>query len=179
MPSKQCLLLSPTELAYLHTSLSLSPPIRPDSRSPNTFRPLNAESDLLPSANGSARLCFADGMEGIVGVKAEVERTTGKKHGKERGLRGTGGDEVAVAGMADSLDRKAEIHIIVNSEWVEVAIDMPGQHDEDSMAAFLAQMIHEGLVADEWLPRRLFINQKWHWKLYIDVRHSHHMNCLI
>ncbi|CAF9942211.1 hypothetical protein IMSHALPRED_003417, partial [Imshaugia aleurites] len=70
-------LLSPSELSYLHTSLSLHPPIRPDARPPTSFRPLVAETDLLPSANGSARLCFADGTEAIVGVKAEVEKAHG------------------------------------------------------------------------------------------------------
>ncbi|CAD6566742.1 MAG: Exosome complex component RRP42 [Alectoria sarmentosa] len=70
-------LLSPSELSYLHTSLSLHPPIRPDARSPTSFRPLVAETDLLPSANGSARLCFADGTEAIVGVKAEIEKAQG------------------------------------------------------------------------------------------------------
>ncbi|KAL8689663.1 MAG: hypothetical protein Q9218_004710, partial [Villophora microphyllina] len=68
-------LLSPSELSYLHTSLSLDPPIRPDARAPTSFRPLVAEIDLLPTTNGGARLCFADGTEAIVGVKAEVERT--------------------------------------------------------------------------------------------------------
>ncbi len=67
-------LLSPAELAYLHSSLSLSPPIRPDLRAPTQFRPLVAETDILPGTNGSARICFADGSEAIVGVKAEVEK---------------------------------------------------------------------------------------------------------
>src|SRR2546421_12446157 len=67
--------LSPAELSYLHTSLSLTPPIRPDARTTTQFRPLVAETDILPSTNGSARICFADGTEAIVGVKAEVEKT--------------------------------------------------------------------------------------------------------
>ena len=70
-------LLSPAELSYLHTSLCLTPPIRPDLRSPTQFRPLVAETDVLPGANGSARICFADGSEAIVGVKAEVEKQRG------------------------------------------------------------------------------------------------------
>ncbi|KAG6991331.1 hypothetical protein G7Y79_00053g088140 [Physcia stellaris] len=71
--------LSPAELAYLHTSLSLTPPIRPDARSATTFRPLVAETSLLPACNGSARLCFADGTEalgeGAVGDEKWVEVT--------------------------------------------------------------------------------------------------------
>ncbi|PUU74339.1 ribosomal protein S5 domain 2-type protein [Tuber borchii] len=68
--------LSPAELSYLHTSLTLTPPIRPDSRTPTQFRPLFAESDILPSTNGSARMIWGDGGECIVGVKAEVEKNS-------------------------------------------------------------------------------------------------------
>lgn len=86
--------LSPAELAYLHGSLSLSPPIRPDLRAPTQFRPLVAETDILPSANGSARVCFADGSEAIVGVKAEVEKCDDSKALASSGLTtGCGDDE--------------------------------------------------------------------------------------
>ena len=73
--STQQLLLSPAELSYLHTSLSHTPPIRPDGRAPSQFRPLVAETSILPSTNGSARICFADGTEAVVGIKAEVEKS--------------------------------------------------------------------------------------------------------
>ena len=72
----QQVLLSPAELAYLHSSLSLQPPIRPDGRSPTQFRPLTAETGILPGTNGSARVCFSDGTEAIVGIKAEIEKST-------------------------------------------------------------------------------------------------------
>src|SRR5277367_675844 len=75
-PSTNQVLLSPAELSYLHTSLSHQPPIRPDARSPTQFRPLIAETDILPGTNGSARICFADGTEAIAGIKAEVEKST-------------------------------------------------------------------------------------------------------
>src|ERR1700688_9547 len=71
----QQVLLSPAELSYLHTSLSLTPTIRPDGRTPSQFRPLIAETNILPGTNGSARICFADGTEAIVGIKAEVEKS--------------------------------------------------------------------------------------------------------
>lgn len=74
--------LSPAELSYLQTSLSATPPIRPDGRSPTQFRPLVAEADILPSANGSARVCFSDGTEAIVGVKAEVEKSRRQTEGE-------------------------------------------------------------------------------------------------
>jgi hypothetical protein len=66
--------LSPAELSYLRSSLLLSPPIRPDARSPTTFRPLTAELDILPSTHGSSRIVWPDGGECIVGIKAEVEK---------------------------------------------------------------------------------------------------------
>jgi exosome complex component RRP42 len=83
-PSQSQQLLSPAELAYLHSSLSLTPPIRPDSRSPTQFRPLIAETDILPGTNGSARICFADGTEAIVGVKAAVEKTSTSSGGQAK-----------------------------------------------------------------------------------------------
>ena len=69
MATAQHLLLSPAELAYLHSSLSLQPPIRPDGRTSDQFRPLTAETGILPGTNGSARVCFADGTE----LKIRVE----------------------------------------------------------------------------------------------------------
>lgn len=165
-------LLSPSELSYLHTSLSLTPPIRPDARSPTSFCPLVAETDLLPFANGSARLCFADGTEAIVGVKAEIEKAPGvgnerwydnmgeEELGEDEEMEGVEGDQRGGNQDSDSGEDK----------WIEVTVDMPGQREDDAMVVFLAQMIHEGLVADGGLRTRLVINARWHWRLYIDVR---------
>lgn len=165
MAPQQPTLLSPSELSYLHTSLSLQPPIRPDARSPTSFRPLVAETDLLPSANGSARLCFADGIEAIVGVKAEVERT-----GNARSTIDIRGEDEEMKGMmkddVDDVMGKGE------DEWVEITVDIPGQRDDDAVVVFLGQMIHEGLVADGGLRRRCVINGRWHWRLYVDVCNS-------
>jgi exosome complex component RRP42 len=66
---------SPAELSYLHQSLIVDPPIRPDARLANQFRPLEATTRILPTANGSARVRSSDGGECIVGVKAKVVRT--------------------------------------------------------------------------------------------------------
>ena len=165
MPTNQTL-LSPPELSYLHTSLSLNPPLRPDVRTPTTFRPLVAETSLLPSCNGSARLCFSDGSEAIVGVKAEVEKSpiivTGD--GGWTGLDESKDDRENGGG-----DRGDGGHREGRAEWVEVTVDIPGQRDDEPVVVFLGQMIHEALVADGYLPQRLNINSKWHWRLYIDV----------
>lgn len=155
-------LLSPSELSYLHTSLSLHPPIRPDARTPTSFRPLVAEIDLLPFANGSARLCFADGTEAIVGVKGEVERTGDARRNVD--IRGEDEEMEMEGEEPEGKEGRGE------ESWIEVSIDIPGQRDDDAMVVFLAQMIGEGLVADGGLKDRLVINGRWHWRLYIDVR---------
>ncbi|KAL8808650.1 MAG: hypothetical protein Q9200_004154 [Gallowayella weberi] len=169
-------LLSPSELSYLHTSLSLDPPIRPDARSPTTFRPLIAETDLLPSTNGSARLCFADGTEAIVGVKAEVERTVGASDNTTRGMnqsRSAGGDEdMRLHSAEEDVDEERKRHAKGKGQdsWIEVTIDMPGfGREDDGVVVFLAQMLREGLVADGGLRDRLWIGWGWHWRIFVDI----------
>lgn len=168
MASTQTTLLSPAELAYLHASLSLTPPLRPDGRSPTQFRPLSAETDILPGTNGSARICFADGTEAIVGVKAEVEKTRAR-HGAGNTLRETelieagGGDDDDDAGDGEE-KREGE------SAWVEIAVELPGTRDDDANTIYLAEMLSEALLADGEFVKRLWINRRFHWKLYLDVR---------
>ncbi|KAI7458548.1 hypothetical protein KC351_g18092, partial [Hortaea werneckii] len=170
--------LSPAELSYLHTSLTQSPPIRPDGRSPTQFRPLIAEADILPSANGSARICFADGTEAIVGVKAEVEKTrsnasSGEEHSQGvLGLgKGSGRDVEDEDRMEDGSDGiGSEMKGKGRDEWVEVAIDVPGMRDDDALPVFLSAMLTEALLADDGgLKDRLWINRRFHWRLYIDI----------
>ncbi|KIN05562.1 hypothetical protein OIDMADRAFT_100553 [Oidiodendron maius Zn] len=150
-------LLSPAELSYLHTSLSLTPPVRPDLRTANQFRPLVAETNILPGTNGSARICFADGTEAIVGVKAEVEKSRSSYHSY---------DELDTAGDVDEDDNEGEMGL---NEWVELTVEIPGFRDDDPMPVFLAAMLSEALVADVQFARRLYINRRFHWKLYLDI----------
>ncbi|KAH7040735.1 ribosomal protein S5 domain 2-type protein [Microdochium trichocladiopsis] len=157
MASSQHLLLSPAELAYLHSSLSHTPPIRPDGRSATQFRPLTAETAILPGTNGSARVCFADGTEAIVGVKAEVERTP-RRHvytnEQDDGADGNGATRQEAKGQND---------------WVEVTVEIPGHRDDDSSTIFLSTMLSEALLADGELTKKLWINRRFHWKLYLDI----------
>ena len=151
MPS---FLFSPAELAYLHKSLSLTPPIRPDSRTSTQFRALNAETDVLPATNGSAHLSFSDGSEAIVGVKAEVERT--------------------VSSHLNTLQEDNEQPSTFsrgNPSWVALTVDLPTLRDDDPSLAFLSEMLREPLISSTSpsLPDVLVINKKWHWKIYIDV----------
>ncbi|KZF20031.1 hypothetical protein L228DRAFT_270789 [Xylona heveae TC161] len=152
-------LLSPAELSYLHSSLSLSPPIRPDGRTTTQFRPLVAETDILPGTNGSARICFADGTEAIVGVKAEVEKSA---------VRRAGNAEVEGDNDTVNVSKDDDVSAGENS-WVELSIEIPGFRDDDSLPVFLSAMLNEGLLASGELPRRLRINARFHWKLYIDI----------
>ncbi|KAI4099514.1 MAG: hypothetical protein L6R37_005941 [Teloschistes peruensis] len=168
-------LLSPSELAYLHTSLSLDPPIRPDARAPKSFRPLVAEVDLLPTTMGSARLCFADGTEAIVGVKAEVERTLGSKNSADQSqYHGTARDEDVKMQHSVEVDgaqeRRQQAKGKGQDSWIEVSVDMPGfGRDDDGIVVFLGQMLQEGLVADGGLRDRLWIGWGWHWRIHVDI----------
>ncbi|EGR45895.1 uncharacterized protein TRIREDRAFT_80890 [Trichoderma reesei QM6a] len=136
-------LLSPAELAYLHSSLSLSPPIRPDGRTSKQFRPLTAETGILPGTNGSARVCLADGTEAIVGVKAEIEKTADP--------------------LGDDGERYRE------GEWLEMTVEIPGLRDDDAGTVFLAELLREALLADGELAKKLWINRRFHWRLYLDI----------
>lgn len=159
MPSKP-LLFSPPQLSYIHSSLSLRPPIRPDARSPTTFRALRAETDILPAANGSARVCFpgAEGGEAVVGIRAEVEAThtgTVTRRGGEGGEGREGKGKEEEGGEKEGDDG-----------WVEVGIEL---REDETEGVVLAEMVREALVADGRLRKRLVISGKWHWRLVVDV----------
>jgi len=158
-------LLSPAELAYLHSSLSLTPPIRPDARTSTQFRPLVAETDILPLTNGSARVCFADGTEAVVGVKAEVEKTllVGSTT-VATGAEGTGEEEDAKMGTTSPQQLP-----VTSSTWLEISIEIPSFRDDDPLPIFLATMLTEALLASGSLLPSLYINPRWHWRLYIDI----------
>ncbi|KAL1839621.1 hypothetical protein VTJ49DRAFT_1324 [Mycothermus thermophilus] len=163
-------LLSPAELAYLHDALLLVPPIRPDGRGPNDFRPLVAETGILPGANGSARICFADGTEAIAGVKAEVERTV-RRAGDDTVYLEEGGGEEEDVEEGEEVEEKGKGRGEKKGEaaWVELTVEIPGVRDDDSGTVFLAAMLSEALLADGELVGRLWINRRFHWKLYIDI----------
>ncbi|POR37099.1 Exosome complex component RRP42 [Tolypocladium paradoxum] len=152
-------LLSPAELAYLHSSLSLRPPIRPDGRTPTQFRPLTAETGILPGTNGSARVCFSDGTEAIVGVKAEIEKTAEALASEDL----DGRDVQRGSGDADDEKVKAR------GDWLEMTVEIPGQRDDEAATVFLAEMLREALLADGEFAKKLWINRRFHWRLYLDV----------
>lgn len=172
-PSNQTL-LSPAELSFLHSSLSLTPPIRPDLRLTTQFRPLIAETDILPGTNGSARICFPDGTEAIAGVKAEVEKSIWRISDIEGQKTANIGQELkdeAMGGIeqgAQSIPQEKKG--LGETSWVEMTIEIPGFKDDDSLPVFLAEMLSEALLSTGELVDKLYINRRWHWKVYIDVR---------
>ncbi|ATY60970.1 Arginine-tRNA-transferase [Cordyceps militaris] len=157
-------LFSPAELAYLHSSLSLRPPIRPDGRAPTQFRPLTAETGILPGTHGSARVCFADGTEAIVGVKAEMERTAeGRRVGAEDTLEASETQRAGAAAEAEARRRQGR------EDWLEMTVEIPGQRDDEAATVFLAEMLREALLADGEFAGKLWINRRFHWRLYLDI----------
>ena len=55
------------------------------------------------------------------------------------------------------------------NKWVDVTIEIPGYRDDDALPVFL---LSEALLATRDLVDKLWINTKWHWRLYIDVRRN-------
>jgi exosome complex component RRP42 len=150
--------LSPAELSFLRSSLAQTPPIRLDvTKGPRDFRSMRAEYDVLPGANGSARIALEDGTEALVGVKAEVERSP------QRPSLGQGEDVTMRDESADESKGKGQ------NSWVEMSVEVPGFREDDSLPVFLASMLKESLLASGALKDRLYINRRFHWKLYVDV----------
>jgi len=169
---------SPAELAYLHTSLSSIPPLRPDARPLATdFRPLRAETGVLPAVNGSAHVGFSDGREAIVGVKLEVEKTVTSKlvvsksgdedgamamdiHDNEQPLKQEGTNGVQETEKDQGKGGRPE--------WLTLTLTLPGLRDDDPNLVFLEEMLREPL-AISGLQEQLVINHRWHWHVYVDV----------
>lgn len=157
----QQVLLSPAELDYLRTSLSLRPPIRPDGRAPTQFRPLTAETGILQGTNGSACVTLADGTEAVVGIKAEIGKTT-------TSVQVAGADEEEVDG-GNQKKKKNKDASKARGDWVEITVEIPSQRDDDAGTVFLGEMLKEALLGDGEFTRKLVINSRFHWRLYIDI----------
>lgn len=150
--------LSPAELSFLRSSLAQTPPIRLDvTKGPRDFRSMRAEYDVLPGANGSARIALEDGTEALVGVKAEVERSP------QRPSLGADEDVEMRDEEVDESKGKGQ------NSWVEMSVEVPGFREDDALPVFLASMLKESLLASGELKDRLYINRRFHWKLYVDV----------
>jgi exosome complex component RRP42 len=159
--------LSPAELSFLRSTLSQSPPIRFDhTKGPTDFRSMRAEFDVLPGANGSARIALEDGTEALVGVKAEVEKSQWRPTSDGRGALSVAGGDLDMRDVDGEDGSKGK----GQNAWIEMSVEIPGFRDDDALPVFLASMLTESLLASGELKDRLYINARFHWKLYIDVR---------
>ncbi|KAK1915445.1 hypothetical protein P3342_003255 [Pyrenophora teres f. teres] len=127
-PQQALVNLSPAELSFLRSTLSQTPPIRLDvTKGPRDFRSMRAEYDVLPTANGSARIALEDGTEALVGVKAEVERSRQRprlgEHGVDVDMEDGDGD-----GSEDADDSKGK----GQNAWVEMSVEVPGFREDDA-----------------------------------------------
>lgn len=159
-PQAALINLSPAELSFLRSTLSQDPPLRLDvTKGPRDFRSMRAEYDVLPNANGSARIALEDGTEALVGVKAEVGRTP------QRPVLGEQEDVVMNGEEEEDSDGRGQ----GQNGWIEMSVEVPGFRDDDALPVFLASMLTESLLASGELKDRLYINRRFHWKLYIDI----------
>lgn len=120
-------------------------------------------------------MCFADGTEAIVGVKAEVEKRARVSYldyfyeNKELRRKQKGGD----VEEEEEVQGKNVGSVGGSNDWVEITVEIPGYRDDDSSTVFLATMLSEALLADGEFTKKLRINRRFHWKLYIDVSSSY------
>lgn len=101
-----------------------------------------------------------------MGIKAEVEKSRPSYQAKEEASLGEGDDNEDEETRRGEKKDEAKTGL---TEWVELTVEIPGFRDDDSMPVFLAAMLTEALLADGEFTRKLWINSRFHWKLYLDV----------
>lgn len=106
-----------------------------------------------------------------MGIKAEVEKSRPSYQAPKDQNIGEDDDDEADEDVRRS-EKEAEQQKGLN-EWVEMSVEIPGFRDDDSMPVFLAALLSEALLADGEFTRRLWINRRFHWKLYVDVSFNH------
>lgn len=165
--------LSPAELSFLRETLAQSPPVRLDhTKGPRDFRAMRAEYDVLPGANGSARIALEDGTEALVGVKAEVDKSPWRPALAPASILSVASGDVSMRDRDDAGDGGGGGKARGQNAWIETSVEIPGFRDDDALPVFLASMLTESLLASGELKDRLCINRRFHWKLYIDVRRA-------
>lgn len=106
-----------------------------------------------------------------MGVKAEVEKSRSRGGITTTSICTGGGGDVEMDDGDDGQEEKGGDRGRGEENWVEISIEIPGMRDDDALPIFLGQMLTEALLADGGMVRdRLWINEKFHWRLYIDVR---------
>ena len=97
-----------------------------------------------------------------MGVKGEVEKSLKRGFYDDEELIRTGGEDAE-----QDVDQRAKGK--GENKWVEMTIEIPGFRDDDALPIFVAAMLNEALLSTGDLPDKLYINDRWHWKLCIDV----------
>ena len=114
----------------------------------------------------------------FVGVKAEVEKTksvlatTGEVEAEdvlELGTEGAGDVDMDEEDGEDKIGGRKTNQGKGEDSWLEISIEIPGMRDDDALPVFLSAMLTEALLADGELKDRLWMNRRFHWRLYIDV----------
>lgn len=99
-----------------------------------------------------------------MGIKAEVEKSRPIYQQNVEELDLSGGVDDDEDGEEESGGGEKGLN-----EWVELSVEIPGFRDDDSMPVFLSAILSEALLADGEFTKRLWINRRFHWKLYLDV----------
>jgi exosome complex component RRP42 len=138
--------LSPPELSYLYTSLTSSPPLRPDLRSLTQYRPYSIQTDFLSTANGSTRITWGTGRQGgdvLVVIKAQIGDSVEITKGVQ------GGQVYVDVTTTDNID------------------------DDDNSTAFLVETLTSVLCPRQFSSygidlRSLVITERKAWHVWID-----------
>lgn len=102
-----------------------------------------------------------------MGIKAEVEKS--RPDHQAGGLSFVEDDGDDDEDEETRMDEQSAGEKRGLNEWVEMSVEIPGMRDDDSMPVFLAAMLSEALLADGGFTNKLWINRRFHFKLYLDV----------
>ena len=89
-----------------------------------------------------------------MGVKAEIEKSASLEGAEAEELQGNDQEKERLGARGD---------------WIELAVEIPGTRDDDAATVFLGEMLREALLADGEFAKKLYINRRFHWRLYLDV----------
>ena len=118
-------------------------------------------------------------------MRADVERTVGSG-GELAGVGRVAGGGTGIVGMREG-DEKEGRKGGGEDSWVEVTVEVAGQQQQqqqrggggggETAMGFLEQVLWEGLVGDDGggggLRERLRLGERWHWRLFVDVRDTY------
>jgi len=105
-------------------------------------------------------VCYSDGTEAIVGIKAELEKTSRRWHNEA---------EIVVETSTTTSENTNTTGNTASQSSISVILDVPGQRDDDPLPTFLAAMLLESLQSSTALLQTLYINPRWHWHLHVDI----------